>query len=277
MMTTVVNPRKRRPAARRRTSRRRNDENPRRRRRRNDDNPRRRPRYARRRRNDGDNPRVRGYYRRRTRRNPEFAFDRFASATGGGALLRLLMKQIGGDRGADGKLTSMHYLTAAGTIYFAPDLAGIVTGDPRLQASCADGASAVAGQMLIDEHLDDFSGKYLMQFRPAAAPPAGLPPISGMGAREDYKALMGALGQAGQFVTQPDGSVVWYPSGMQGDGLGAGATMTIPETARIGAVLRDPATGQRFKLRRDASGEPALYPLAGDGIGDRGDYKRLAG
>lgn len=280
-MTTVVNP-KRRPAARKRTSRRRNDENPRRRRRRNEDNPRRRrPAYHRRRRHNDGNPRIRGYYRRRPRQNPSMDIGRAISATGGGLGVRLLMRQIAGLRGADGKLTTMHYLTAAGAVYFAPDLAGLATADQRLQQSAADGAAAVAGNMAADEYMPDFSAKYLLPFKSPApittssslAPAAG---VTGIGDRKDYAALMGAMGQVGSFVTQPDGSVVWYPSGGTAGDLGAGdEVLKLPEGARLGTILRSKSTGQRYQLRQDASGAATLFPLAGEGMGDRASYKRL--
>jgi hypothetical protein len=295
MEATIVNPRRRRRAAKKRT--RRNDANPRRRRRNAiAANPRRRVARRRSRRMNEGNPRR---YARRTRRNPELDFGRIAASTGGGALLRVLMRKIGGLRNSAGKLTAMQYLTAAGAIYFMPDLAGLVSSDPTYARSAQDGAAGLAGNMLLDEHFAEFTGKHLLPMRSpfamqqgetvppaaigaggAASLPAGASAqtgAEGVGAAADYRQLMGLAQAGGQFVTRPDGSVWWYPQPAMA-GAGLGESRDLPEGARVGDTIVDDQTGERFRYVM-RNGVRYLEPIVGgaDGVGQASnrDYLRL--
>jgi hypothetical protein len=289
MRTTVYNdgnPRRRRRRAKRRYSRRRNEAA----------NPRRRRRPARRhyRRNvaPATNPRRR---RRGVRRNPagnpELNFSRILYATGGGALARLGMRKIAGLRemvGGVPKLTGMHYLTALGAIYFGPDIADILGATPEEARAFADGAAAIGGNMMLDQHLPELSAAHLMPFNsptPTGADVRGIRGGAGAGgigskanpmAFDEYKraAGMGQLPGGGVYVRGADGSVWWFPGRTQARAAIAGnsGAREIPDDARIGDVFRDTSTGERFRLVMD-NGQRVLVPaVAGQRAGLGASY-----
>jgi len=277
METTIVNPRRRLPprgaggqfkkrAATKRYRRRSNPAPV--------DNPRRRRRRSYRRRNaialaPAANPRR---YRRR-RMNPEgISLGRIVAAGLGATGVRLAARKIGGLRAADGKLTGTHYLTMAAGIYVAPAVAEWLGADGAEQRAAQDGAAGVALSMLVDEHADDFSSKHLFPFRspnPTGATEGilGYPGLSADNPLEagEYERLagLGALDAAGSYVRAPDGSVWYMPTPMQGvDGMDADETrVEIPADAKVGQIIRDSASGRRFKLGQDRDGSFLLFPL----------------
>lgn len=293
MQTTILNPTnpRRRRRATKRTVRRRNAEA----------NPRRRRRTARRRyyRNAEANPRRRrrGMSRRRNpASNPEINFGRILYANGGGLLSRFAMRKIAGKRILEEgkyKLDTMHYISALGAIYFGQDIASAIGATPDEARSFSDGAAAVAGQMLIDQHMAAFSAEYLMPF--ASPTPTGddmrgigrgngAAAIAGIGTRENpmpydrYMKLagIGQLPPGGVYVRGADGSVWWFPGsrgravaglGCAGCSLGAGAAAPsgmreLPDHIRAGAVVRDTDTGERFVVGTE-NGKRVLIPAGG--------------
>jgi hypothetical protein len=285
METTIVNPRRRLPPrdprtgmfrrASRRTSRRRNEPSP-------NENPRRRRRYATRRgyrRNEAitnENPRRR---RRTYRRNPDgFSFGRFLAAGLGGIGTRLVMRKLGGIRGADGKMTTTHLLAAAGSIYVAPSVAEWVGANPDEQRAAQDGASAIVASLLVDQHADEFAAAHLLPFKSPAptGETAGL-----LGTEQQYAELGQAPASGGTYVTGADGSVWWVPAaGMQGLGaIDAAPRVEIPESAKVGDIIRQRSTGKRYRVGIDpADGMLTLYPLREGTAGELGagedEYKR---
>lgn len=305
MRTTVLNPEnpRRRRRARRRYVRRPNGaENPRRRRRRRmnaAENPRRR-RYRRRYyRNAAENPRRRrrGYIaRRRNPENPEINFSRIGYAVAGGVGVRLAMRKVAGKReteGAERKLSTMHYVAALGTVYFAPDIAEAIGATPEEARAFADGAAAVAGNMMVDQHLRDFSAANLMPFdspAPTGTDMAGLAGRGGMAGGlgstranplpyNQYMRLagLGQLPPGGVYVRGADGSVWWFPSGaragMRG-AMGAAPRMReLPDNIRVGAMVRDTDSGERFVVGLDRGNKVlipagAVRPGMGAGYGE---------
>lgn len=274
MKTTVYNdgnPRRRRRRAKRRYSRRRNEAA----------NPRRRRRPARRhyRRNvaPATNPRRRrrGGYRRNPT-NPDLNFSRILYATGGGALSRLAMRKIAGLRemvGGVPKLTGMHYAAALGAVYFGPDVAEILGATPDEARAFADGAAAIGGNMLLDQHLPELSAAHLMPFASPTPTGADVRGLRGAGAGgigsktnpmafDEYKraAGVGQLPASGVYVRGADGSVWWFPGRTQARAAIAGeARREIPDNARVGDVFRDTDTGERFRLVLD-NGQRVLVP-----------------
>lgn len=265
METTIVNPRRRLPPrdprtgmfrrAARRTSRRRNAAVL-------NENPRRRRRYATRRgyrRNEimNQNPTR----RRRIRRNPDgFSFGRFLAAGLGGVGTRLVMRKLAGIRAADGKLTTTHLLAAAGSIYVAPSVAEWLGASVEEQRAAQDGASAIVASLLIDQHADEFAAAHLLPFKSPA--PTG--ETTGLIGTADQYAELGQAPAGGTYVTGADGSVWWVPAGGV---AGLGATdaqprVEIPETAKVGDIIRQRSTGRRYRVGIDpADGMLTLYPL----------------
>jgi hypothetical protein len=289
METTIVNPKRLPPRGKggrfkkraRARSFRRNTTAP-------NENPRRRRgrkyHYRRRARNEIVNTNPRRY--RRRRHNPDgFSFGRFTAAGLAGVGLRLLMRKIGGIRGSDGKLTGTHYITAAAAIYVAPAVAEWLGADSNEQRAAQDGASGVAVQYLVDQHADEFTANHLLAFA-SPAPSGSTEGLLGMGGvlgsvdnplpPAEYERLAG-LGQipaGGAFVKAPDQSVWWMPTPVAGmDGMGAGeeARVEIPENAKPGDIIRDSASGKRFKLGTDRDGSFMLFPLKSGG-GTSGMY-----
>jgi|GEM_PF-4562173 len=285
METTIVNPRRRLPPrdprtgmfrrASRRTSRRRNEtlanENPRRIRRRAS-----RRGYRRNEIMPNENPRRRPVYRRR---NPDgFSFGRFLSAGLGGIGTRLVLRKLGGVRGPDGRLTTTHLLAAAGSIYIAPSVAEWLGANPDEQRAAQDGASAIVASLLVDQHADEFASAHLLPFKSPA--PTG--ETSGLLGTEQQYAELGQAPAGGTYVTGADGSVWWVPAaaGMQGLGaLDAAPRVEIPETAKVGDIIRQRSTGRRYRLGIDpADGMLTLYPIREGTAGALGaaedEYKR---
>lgn len=283
MQTTVVNPKRLPPRgpsgqfrkrASRKTSRRRNEtnENPRRGRRRAQATG-----YKKRRRNTAIAPASNPRRRRMRRRNPDgWSFGRIASAGLGGVGVRLIMRKIGGVRPADGKLTTTHYLAAAAGVYVAPAVAEWLGGSADEQRAAQDGAAAVAMQMLVDQHADEFASKHLMPF--LSPQPTGettglidgaMGSVDNPIAADEYARLsgLGQVGPSGAYVTGRDGSVWWLPGQMAGWGGGMGGMdaadmVEIPDRARVGDVIRDKASGKRFKVGTDPTdGSPMLFPM----------------
>jgi len=301
MRTTVLNPtnprRKRR--AKKSYRRRRNVEA----------NPRRRRRVYRRsyRRNPVVNARRRSYSRRRNpASNPDLNLSRIAYATGGGVLARFGMRKLGGKRvteGGERKLDMMHYVAALGSIYFGPDVAEAIGATPDEARAFADGAAAVAGQFIVDQHLRDFSASNLMPFdspTPTGTDLAGIgrsSGIGGLGASKSnplpYKQYMqlagiGQLPPGGVYVRGADGSVWWFPGrngartpALAGGGLGfSGCTIgagngkvrELPDYIAVGALVRDTETGERFVVAREGN-QRVLIPQSHGGMGaNQGDY-----
>jgi hypothetical protein len=202
-------------------------------------------------------------------------------ATGGGALARLGMRKIAGLRemvGGVPKLTGMHYLTALGAIYFGPDIADILGATPDEAKAFADGAAAIAGQLMVDQHLPELSSAHLLPFlspTPTGADVRGIrggAGANGLGASranpmafDEYRraAGMGQLPAGGVYVRGADGSVWWFPGRTQARAAisGPAGNREIPDNARVGDVFRDTDTGERFRLVLDR-GQRVLVPVA---------------
>jgi len=286
METTIVNPRRRLPPRGKsgRFKRRASAMTARRRRNEPNENPRRRGKRRYTRRNEAaSNPRR--YRRRSIRKNPDgFSLGRFLSAGLGGVGIRLLARKIGGVRGTDGKLTGTHYLTFAAGIYTAPMVADWLGADANEQRAAQDGATGVAVQYLVDQHADEFTANHLLAFLSPAPTGETTGLLTGAGngmsadnpiEAADYERLagMGAISPMGAYVRMPDQSVWYMPTpggGFQGLGGDMGAEETrveIPETSKPGDIIKDDATGRRYKLGTAPDGSFLLFPLpAGGGV-----------
>jgi hypothetical protein len=300
MKTTVLNPEnpRRRRRVKRRHVRRRNVAAA--------VNPRRRRHYRRRHYRNAAvalNPRRRRHYgRRRNPVNPELNLSRILYATGGGALTRFGMRKLAGKRvteGGERKLDTMHYVAALGAIYFGPDIAEAIGGTPEESRAFADGAAAVAGQFLIDQHLRDFSAGNLMPFdspTPTGTDLAGIAGGRGIGAgaglgttrsnpmpynRYMQLAGIGQLPPGGVYVRGQDGSVWWFPgrraAGARaamagiGAGNGNGRMRELPDHIPVGAIVRDTDTGERFLVGMDR-GSQILVPVKSGMGATAGEY-----
>jgi len=200
--------------------------------------------------------------RRSIRRNPDgFSFGRFLAAGLGGVATRFVMRKVGGVRGPDRKLSTGNLIAAAGSIYFAPDVAEWLGASADEQRAAQDGASAIVASMLVDQHADEFSAAHLLPH----LSPAPTGDTTGLIGTERQYADLGQAPAGGTYVTGADGSVWFVPSAAGVAGLGAmdqAPRVEIPEGTQPGDIIRQRSTGRRFRVGIDpADGMLTLYPL----------------